>query len=49
METFQTINDFLDKPFGEKEEKSKDFERKFSELDSNRKIKVVGLTQVEDD
>lgn len=49
MEAFQTIDDFLVMPFGNKEEKSNDFERKFLELNSNRKIKVVGYTQVEDD
>lgn len=47
--TFQTLGDFITRPFGEVNEKSNDYESKFSKLDRDRRIKVVALTKVEDD
>lgn len=45
---FQTLSSFIQAPFGEPEIKSNEYERKYKELKSQKKIVPSGITTVED-
>ena len=49
MASFQTIEEFMQTPFGEKSEKSNELEAMYKNLKNHHKIQISGYTQIKDD
>ena len=49
MSTFQTIEEFLSRPFGNEEKRNSEFEAKFLKLNREKRIRAIAHTQIDDD
>ena len=49
MTTFQTIEEFLSRPFGNEEKRNSEFEAKFLKLNREKRIRAIAHTQIDDD
>lgn len=47
--TFQTIEQFISRPFGNEEKRNNEFELKFQKLNREKRIGLVAYTQIDDD
>ena len=49
MSTFQTIEEFLSRPFGNEEKRNSEFEAKFLKLNREKRIRAIAHTRIDDD
>lgn len=46
---FQTIEEFIARPFGNEEKRNNEFESKYSKLNHDKRISLIAYTQIDDD